>query len=177
MLQLCTASFNLFKMAVQYQFFPILMVQMLFSQNQQVPGSDFRTVGKSLNLSFYNCILHISSFSQTHLFSKFRISILTHCVLGNFCMLFFCHLIFFKIKFFKKLFQEYIQSVKQFESRSFWTSCRPDLCPNCLQRLSADCTSRQRVMVSTSSWSKVFRIILEFRSLRLTFHRKPSSKS
>ena len=30
MLQLYTAYFNLFKMVVQYQFFPILMVLMLF---------------------------------------------------------------------------------------------------------------------------------------------------
>ena len=40
--------FNLFKMAVQYNFSPILMVQMLFSQIQQAPGPDFRMVGKSL---------------------------------------------------------------------------------------------------------------------------------
>ena len=47
MLQLYTASFNLLKMAVQYQFFPILMVQMLFPQIQQALGPDFRTIGKS----------------------------------------------------------------------------------------------------------------------------------
>ena len=86
--KLYTAKFNLFKMVVQYQFFPILMVQMLFSPNQQAQGPDFRMVGKSLNLSFYHCILHISSFSQMHLFSNFRISTLTHCLLGNFACFF-----------------------------------------------------------------------------------------
>ena len=50
MLQLYTANFNLFKMAVQYQFFPILMVQMLFPRIQQAPGPNFRTVGKSLDI-------------------------------------------------------------------------------------------------------------------------------
>ena len=47
-LQLSTANYNLFKMEVQYEFFPILMVQMLFPQNQQVPGHNFSTEGKSL---------------------------------------------------------------------------------------------------------------------------------
>ena len=43
MLQLYTANFNLFKMVVHYQFFSILMVQMLFSQIQQasVPISEW----------------------------------------------------------------------------------------------------------------------------------------
>ena len=40
-LKLQSSSFRL------YQFFPILMVQMLFSQIQQAPGPDFRLVGKS----------------------------------------------------------------------------------------------------------------------------------
>ena len=39
MFQLYTTNFNLLKMAVQYQFFPILMVQMFFSQIQQAPHS------------------------------------------------------------------------------------------------------------------------------------------
>ena len=57
-LQLHTANFSLFKMAVQYQFFPILMVQLFFPQIQQAPGPDFRTVGKSLlsALDFY-CLI------------------------------------------------------------------------------------------------------------------------
>ena len=49
MLPLYTANFNLFKMAVQYQFFPILLVQMLFSQIEQALGPDLRMVGKSLH--------------------------------------------------------------------------------------------------------------------------------
>ena len=40
-------------MAVQYQFFPILMVQMLFLQNQQASGPDLRTVGKPLKTHVY----------------------------------------------------------------------------------------------------------------------------
>ena len=49
---------------------------------------------------------------------------------------------FFKISFFEKIFQEYHQSIKQFGSRSGPTFCRPDLGPNCLQKLSAHDTSR-----------------------------------
>ena len=36
------------KNAVQYQFSPILKVQMLFPQIQQAPGPSFRMLGKSL---------------------------------------------------------------------------------------------------------------------------------
>ena len=54
MWQLYTANFNLFKMATEYQFAPILMVQRLFPHIQQAPGPNFRTVGKSLRLV---CIL------------------------------------------------------------------------------------------------------------------------
>ena len=58
----------------------------------------------------------------------------------------FCRLlIFFKFNFFEKFFQEYHQSVKQFGSRSVPTFCQPNPSPNCLQRLSADDTSRHRV--------------------------------
>ena len=64
MLQLYTSKFNLFKMVVQYQFFPILMVQMLFSQIQQAPGPDFRMVGKSLIIRFRNTTKLIFSFFQ-----------------------------------------------------------------------------------------------------------------
>ena len=41
-LKWCSNSFRL------YQVFPILMVQMLFSQIQQAPGPDLRKVGKPL---------------------------------------------------------------------------------------------------------------------------------
>ena len=49
MLQLYTANFNLFKIPFQYQFYPIFMVQMLFSQIRQALRLGFRTVGKSLD--------------------------------------------------------------------------------------------------------------------------------
>ena len=42
-------------------------------------------------------------------------------------------------------FQEYHQSVKQLRSGSARRFVGPDLGPNCLQRLSADGTSRQRI--------------------------------
>ena len=64
-------------------------------------------------------------------------------MLGNFT----CFLLsadFFEITVFEKLFQEYHQSVKQFylgSDQNVW----PDLGPNCLQMLSADDTSKQRV--------------------------------
>ena len=45
-------SFNLLKVLFrQYQFFPILMVQMLFPQIQQAPGPVFRMVGKKSYIS------------------------------------------------------------------------------------------------------------------------------
>ena len=47
---------------------------------------------------------------------------------------------FSKINLLEKFFQEYHQSIKQFGSRSGPTVC--DLGPNCLQKLSADDTSR-----------------------------------
>ena len=59
----------------------------------------------------------------------------------------FCYLlIFFKSTFSRNSFRNTI-SVKQFGFRSGSTFCfvGPDLGPNCLQRLSADDTIRQRV--------------------------------
>ena len=56
-------------------------------------------------------------------------------------MLFCRLLIIFKINFFKKFFQEYNQSVNSLDL----DQARPfDMGPNCLQRLSAEDTSRQR---------------------------------
>ena len=57
-------------------------------------------------------------------------------------MLFCCLLIFFKIDFLEKFYQNYHQSVKHFVG--------PDLGPNCLQKLSADGTSRYMVWFFTS---------------------------
>ena len=56
----------------------------------------------------------------------------------------FCRLLIFPSKF-KKIPHDYHQSGKQVGSRSGPMFCRPDLRPNCLQRLSADDTSKQRV--------------------------------
>ena len=58
----------------------------------------------------------------------------------------FCHLlIFFKINFFKKFFQEYHQSVSNsLDPDQGQHFVGPDLGPNCLQRLLADDTRRQR---------------------------------
>ena len=71
MLLLYTVSFNLFKMAVQYQFSPILMFQMLFSHIEQAPGPDFRMVGKSLNIWALKRInltlLHVNNKGGHHL--------------------------------------------------------------------------------------------------------------
>ena len=61
----------------------------------------------------------------------------------KFFMLFCRLLIFFKINFFEKFFQEYHQSVKHSGSKSGRHYVGPDLDPNCLQRLSADDTSRK----------------------------------
>ena len=61
----------------------------------------------------------------------------------------FCRLLifFFKIIFFEKFFQEYHQSIEQFESDQARCFVSPVLCPNCLQKLSADGNRRQNVKV------------------------------
>ena len=77
--------------------------------------------------------------------TNLHLSALTLCMLGNFaCYFVICgfFFLFFLIIFFKKIFQEYHQSVKQFESRSGIHFVGPDLGPNCLKRLSADDKSR-----------------------------------
>ena len=62
--------------------------------------------------------------------TAYKVYHLTLFMLGNFaCFFFFCRLwillfLFFLINFFKKIFQEYLQSVKQFGSRSDATFCR-----------------------------------------------------
>ena len=53
---------------------------------------------------------------------------------------------FLKPIFRKKIFYEYDQSVKQFGSRPGPTFVGPGLGPNCLQRLSADDTTMNRVL-------------------------------
>ena len=79
-------------------------------------------------------------------------------------MLFCCLLIFFKITFLKKFFQEYHQNgLDPDQARQ---SIGPYLGPNCLPRLSADGTGRQRV--NTTVMSKL-RISFVWRSLRDVF--------
>ena len=65
-------------------------------------------------------------------------NLITLCMLGNFTCFCCRQLTFLKISFLKKIFQDHYQSVKQFGSRSGPTFVRPDMGPNCLQRLSAD---------------------------------------
>ena len=55
---------------------------------------------------------------------------------------------FFQNKRSEKKYNQ-IDSVKQFGPRSGPTNCQPDVGPKCLQRLSADDTSRQKVNGST----------------------------
>ena len=53
-----------------------------------------------------------------------------------------CRLLILQSQLLEKEIQEYHQSVKHFKSRSTQTA-GPDLCPICLQRLSADDKSRR----------------------------------
>ena len=72
--------------------------------------------------------------------------ILTHCILDNFSYIYFCRLPFsFKINLLKNSFRNTIRmsnSLDPDQARRFIGS---DLGPNCLPRLSADDTGRQRV--------------------------------
>ena len=68
-------------------------------------------------------------------------------------LLHFCRLlIVFKINFLEKFFQDYHQNVKQFDPDQ---DVGPDLGPNCLQRLSAGVTSRQKENCSDLLFSDV----------------------
>ena len=57
----------------------------------------------------------------------------------------FCHLLIFSKSFFENIFQEYHQSVKQLDPDQARHFVVPDLGPNCLQRLSTDDNSSERV--------------------------------
>ena len=57
---------------------------------------------------------------------------------------------YFQINFFKKYFQEYYQNVHSLDLDQAGYFVWPDLGPNKLQRLSADATSRQRVIIAES---------------------------
>ena len=74
-------------------------------------------------------------------------------MLGNFaCFFIICGFFSFLIYFLENVFQEYHQSVKQFGSRSGPTG------PNCLQRLSADNKSRERIKQSTTAAVKILKL-------------------
>ena len=64
--------------------------------------------------------------------------------MGNFSF-FFTVLIFFKINFLEKFFQDYNQSVNNLDPDKTQHFVGPDLGPNCLQRISAEDTSRKRI--------------------------------
>ena len=67
---------------------------------------------------------------------------LTLCILGNFSC-FCCRLLtLFKIDLFEKFFRNTIRVSNGFDSDQGRHSASPDLCPNCLQRLSTDGKSR-----------------------------------
>ena len=70
-------------------------------------------------------------------------------------MFFFCRLLIFSKSFiFEKFFQEYHLSVKQIDPDQARRFVGPDLGPNCLPRLSADDTRRQRVNTQRGgSWA------------------------
>ena len=84
---------------------------------------------------------------------------LTLCLLGSFSCFFYVCRFFSNSTFLKNSFRSYHQLVKQL---TVWikirlTYVRPDLGPNCLQRLSADDTWMQRVntVVSKAAWKTV----------------------
>ena len=65
---------------------------------------------------------------------------LTLCMLGNFsCLFVICGFVFYKINFFKKRnFRNTIRVSNSLDPDQASRFFRPDLGPNCLQRLSAD---------------------------------------
>ena len=72
---------------------------------------------------------------------------LTLCMLGNFCVLFCRLLIFSKSTFSKNSFGNTIRVSNGLDPDQGRHSVGPDLGPNCLQKLSADGTNRQKVNV------------------------------
>ena len=72
-------------------------------------------------------------------------------MLGNFtCFFFFCLLIFLKSTFSKNYFRNAIRMSNSLDPDQARHFDGPDLDPNCLQTVSADDTSRQRVNVILS---------------------------
>ena len=65
-----------------------------------------------------------TSFNSRSVGTTFLLTHTNLCPLGNFSHFLYHLLIFFKINFLEKIFQDYDQSVKQFESRSGPTYCR-----------------------------------------------------
>ena len=71
---------------------------------------------------------------------------LTICLSWLFCMLFCCLLFFLNQRFRKKYFRNTFRVSNSLEPDQARPLVGPDLGPNCLQRLSVDDTSRQRVL-------------------------------
>ena len=86
--------------------------------------------------------------------AKVGISKLNHCLLGMFCMLLMSSDFFFKINVFKNPFSNTFRVSNSLDQDQVRHSVGPNPSPICFQRSSADCTSRQRVMVSTLVYGK-----------------------
>ena len=79
-----------------------------------------------------------------------------------FFLIFICNF-FSNVFFFLKIFCYYYQRVKQFGSRlgPTFTNVGPNLCPNCLQRLSTNDASRQLANVTYFICVRVFHIYFD----------------
>ena len=95
------------------------------------------------------CTLLEERFDTMRLLDR-KHTLLTVCLLDNFA--FFCRLLifFFKIIFFEKYFRNTIRVSNSLDPDQARRSVGPDLGPNCLKRLSADDTRRQRVNESVA---------------------------
>ena len=81
---------------------------------------------------------------------------LTHCIVGNFAFLSFAD--FFIINFLKKKsFRNTIRMSSSLDPEQVRRFVGPDLGPNCLPRLSADDTDRQRVNQWKCNGMKMYR--------------------
>ena len=75
------------------------------------------------------------------------------CLLGNFTCFFFCRLLIFsKTTFSKNSFRNAIRVSKSLDPDQARCFVGPDLGPNCLQKLSADDTSRYSVSILASAF-------------------------
>ena len=132
-----------------------------------------RFVGGGFNFDFSVVLLLLSdeaSLFVSSIFSDFTVSIwfcslgiicknysqtwLTHCLLGNFSCFFVVCWFFSKLFFWKKSFRNTIRMSNSMDPDQARRFVGPDLGPNCLPRLSADVTGRQRVETSSRNTIK-----------------------